>query len=104
MHADIAPNSDSTMRYSHPPASPSSTRSDRASTMWVCGEIGYAATTSGRHRATVSAMALEPSTCCRMAHSFRALGAEAEAVGGEQGVEVAGRPREPLEHRHLERG
>ena len=38
--------------------------------MWVCGEIGYAATTSGRHRATVSATAREPSICLRMAHSL----------------------------------
>ena len=39
------------------------TRSDSASTMWVCGEMGYAATTCGRQRATVSATAREPSIC-----------------------------------------
>src|SRR5688572_1482958 len=63
MQAESAPNSDSTIRYSHGARSPAPTRSDRASTMWVCGEIGYAATTCGRHRATVSATARDPSSC-----------------------------------------
>src|SRR6185369_5193800 len=36
------------------------------STMWVCGEIGYAQITSGRQRATASATAAEPSTCLSM--------------------------------------
>ena len=63
MQADMAPNSDSTIRYPQAPSSPVRTRSDSASTMWVCGEIGYAAITSGRQRATVSATAWEPSTC-----------------------------------------
>jgi hypothetical protein len=40
MHADIAPNSDSTIRYSQPSSSPVRTRSESDSTMWVCGEIG----------------------------------------------------------------
>ncbi len=31
------------------------------SMMWVCGEIGYAQTTSGLHAATASATAREPS-------------------------------------------
>src|SRR6478735_7032362 len=61
MQADIAPNSDSTMRYSQGSSSPVRTRSDSASTMWVCGEMGYAATTCGRHRATVRATAWDPS-------------------------------------------
>ena len=49
------------MRYSHGASSPVRTRSESASTMWVCGEIGYAATTSGRQSATASATACEPS-------------------------------------------
>ncbi len=40
MQADIAPNSDSTIRYSHGASSPVRTRSLSPSTMWVCGEIG----------------------------------------------------------------
>src|SRR6476619_6371349 len=66
MHAESAPNSDSTIRYSHGASSPEATSSDSASTMWVCGEMGYAATTCGRHRATVSATAREPSSCLSM--------------------------------------
>jgi hypothetical protein len=62
MHADIAANSDSTRRYSHGDSSPRRTSTDRASTMWVCGEMGYAGTTCGRQRATVSATAREPSS------------------------------------------
>ena len=40
MQADIAPNSDSTIMYSHPVRAPVRTWSDSASTMCVCGEIG----------------------------------------------------------------
>jgi hypothetical protein len=40
MQADMAPNSDSTMRYSQSASSPVRTRSDSDSTMWVCGEMG----------------------------------------------------------------
>ena len=40
MQADIAPNSDSTIRYSQGASSPVLTRSERCSTMWVWGEIG----------------------------------------------------------------
>ena len=39
--------------------------SESASTMCVCGEIGYALTTSGRQRATARATACEPSSCSR---------------------------------------
>src|SRR4051812_22613093 len=66
MQAEIAPNSDSTMRYSHDSSSPVRTRSDSASTMWVCGEMGYAATTWGRHRATTCATACDPSSWLSM--------------------------------------
>ena len=60
--ADIAANSDSTLRN---PAfsSPFFTRAPSASTMWVCGVIGYAQITCGRHMATASATAREPSIC-----------------------------------------
>src|SRR6185437_5329899 len=98
MHADMAPNSDSTIRYSQRPATPSSTRSESASTMWVCGEIGYAATTSGPHRATVSAMAREPSTCLRTTHPLWSYPDQVEAVGRELGVQVSGLAGEPLAH------
>src|SRR5689334_2112850 len=59
----MAENSDSTLRYSQGASEPSFTRAERASTMCVCGEIGYAAMTSGRHSATASATARDPSTC-----------------------------------------
>jgi hypothetical protein len=60
---DIAANSESTLMYSHGASWPDFTNSLSASTMWVCGEIGYAQMTSGRHSATVSATAREPSIC-----------------------------------------
>src|SRR5215208_1083918 len=63
MHADIAANSLSTLRNSHEPSSPAFTICESPSTMWVWGEIGYAQMTSGRHAATVSATAREPSIC-----------------------------------------
>src|SRR6187397_2650871 len=63
MHADIAPNSLSTLRNSHEPSSPAFTIWESPSTMWVWGEIGYAQMTSGRQAATVSATAREPSIC-----------------------------------------
>src|SRR3954453_13528620 len=40
MHTDIAPNSDSTLRYSQPVSSPAATMRASPSTMCVCGEIG----------------------------------------------------------------
>src|SRR3954451_780539 len=63
MQTDIAANSDSTLMYSHGASAPVFTSEDSPSTMCVCGEIGYAPITSGRHRATVSATAREPSIC-----------------------------------------
>src|SRR3954467_12272375 len=63
MQTDIAANSDSTLMYSHGASAPVFTSEDSPSTMWVCGEIGYAPITSGRHIATVSATAREPSIC-----------------------------------------
>src|SRR6187397_3110608 len=89
MHAESAPNSDSTIRYSHGASSPEATRSDRASTMWVCGEMGYAATTCGRHRATVSATAREPSSCLSMGRAPPRLGhRELTSLLGQPDVRV----------------
>src|SRR5207342_329703 len=99
-----APNSDSTIRIRQLPTRPSPTRSDRPSTMWVCGEIGYAATTSGRQRATVSAIARDPSTCFSMAHPLRSVLDQVEAVGRELGVEVARVAGEAVAHGQLQGG
>src|SRR5918994_4809625 len=62
---DMAENSDSTLMNSHGASAPVFTSCESASTMCVCGEIGYAGITSGRHSATVSATAREPSICLR---------------------------------------
>src|SRR5678810_372609 len=48
---------------SHGDRRPLFTSSPSPSTMCVCGEIGYAQTTSGRQSATASATACEPSAC-----------------------------------------
>src|SRR4051812_10192721 len=82
MHTDMAANSDSTLTYSQPVRSPARTSFDTPSTMWVCGEMGYAATTSGRQRATVSATAREPSSCLSM-------GGLGVSMGGLRGGHVA---------------
>src|SRR5947209_14190453 len=66
MATDIAANSDSTFMNSHGVSWPDFTIADSPSTMWVCGEIGYAQITSGRHRATASATARDPSVCLSM--------------------------------------
>src|SRR5688572_24435516 len=63
MQADIAANSLSTLRNSHEPSCPAFTICESPSTMWVWGEMGYAQITSGRHAATVSATARDPSIC-----------------------------------------
>src|SRR5580692_9668782 len=60
---DIAANSDSTLMNSHGASCPLLTSVERASTMCVCGEMGYAQMTSGLDKATASATAREPSTC-----------------------------------------
>src|SRR5690348_15281925 len=58
--------------------------------MWVCGEIGYAATTSGRQWVTVSATAREPSSCLSMSGlgggDVALCGGAAEALA-DRGVE-----------------
>src|SRR6478735_9489802 len=81
--ADIAANSDSTRRYSHGASSPVRTMSESASTMWVCGEIGYALTTSGRQRATARATACEPSSCSRTDDAPFTYGVGGRERGGD---------------------
>src|SRR5690349_14738045 len=88
MHADMAPNSDSTMRYSHDVSSPVRTRSARDSTMCVCGEMGYAAITSGRHSVTARATACEPSIWLSIGQPPQ--GRADVLVGGPGGPGVAG--------------
>src|ERR1022692_2124176 len=68
MATDIAANSDSTLMNSQGESSPFFTISPSASMMWVCGEMGYAQITSGRHRATVRATARDPSICRSIEH------------------------------------
>src|SRR5512132_2896750 len=63
---DSAANSDSTLMYSQPLSSPPLTSSPSASTMCVCGVIGYAQMTCGRASAIASATAREPSVCLSM--------------------------------------
>src|SRR5688500_17720709 len=103
MQAESAPNSDSTIRYSHGASSPEATRSESPSTMWVCGEIGYAATTCGRHRATVSATAREPTSCLSMGLTPpRPSHDEMTSVLGQPDVRVddpLARPGEPTADR-----
>src|SRR5215207_7041274 len=66
MATDIAANSESTLMNSRGSNRPVFTSAESASTMWVCGEIGYAAMTSGRQKAIASATALDPSICLGM--------------------------------------
>src|SRR3954451_11643638 len=83
MQTDIAENSDSTLMYSQGASVSVFTSADSASTMCVCGEIGYAAITSGRHSATASATAREPSVCLSMGPLAD------QVVGGARGGDVA---------------
>src|SRR5262252_5549827 len=89
--SDIAPNSDSAVTYSQGARVPAATISASASTMWVCGEIGYAGMTCGRHRATASATARDPSICLSTAH--RLLSTLDRLPGGRGGRDVALRDR-----------
>src|SRR5215211_7315314 len=89
MHADIAANSLSTLRNSQVPSAPVFTICESPSTIWVCGEIGYAQMTSGRHAATVSATAREPSICL----GIDRLHASDDLVRGLRRRGVAGRRR-----------
>src|SRR4051794_38788859 len=88
MQTDIAANSDSTFTNSHGARSPLLTIAESASTMCVCGEIGYAPITSGRQRATASATAREPSSCLSMRRlrELRAHVLEGVVRGGGVGL------------------
>jgi hypothetical protein len=69
-----------------------------ASMMCVWGEMGYAQTTSGLQRATVSATALDPSIC---RSTFELLfGLDDQLVGrrGRGDVSFCGGAREPLSY------
>src|SRR5918993_3797187 len=89
MQADIAANSLSTLRNSHEPSSPAFTICESPSTMWVCGEMGYAQMTSGRHAATVSATAREPSICLSTGRLPHRAVDEPEGGLGRSGVALA---------------
>src|SRR4051812_35995603 len=93
MHTDMAENSDSTLTNSHGASSPVRTIVDSASTMCVCGEMGYAPITSGRQRATAWATALDPSSCA----STGGL----QVVGGAGGGGVG--PPDPAREHRLDR-
>src|SRR3954447_17334945 len=99
MQTDIAENSDSTLMYSHGASVPSCTRAESPSTMCVCGEIGYAAITSGRHSATASATAREPSICLSMGLLERRPMNQAIRGTGRRDVPVGNRSAEPFAHR-----
>src|SRR4029453_18277276 len=103
MQAESAANSDSTSRYSHGVRAPVRTRSERLSTMCVCGEIGYAAITSGRHRATASATAREPSSCLRTSRLPRRRRRERIPLLGGGRVSLADVAGEPTADRRDDR-
>src|SRR6185503_13627530 len=99
MARDIAPNSLSALMNSHGASAPDFTSSLSASTMWVCGEMGYAGITAGRHRATVSATARDPSICLRI-DGLLTLGADDPVCLPGGGDVALGQPgREPVADR-----
>src|SRR6516225_10384655 len=84
----IAANSLSTLMNSHGASRPLFTSSPSPSTMCVCGEIGYAQTTSGRQSATASATACEPSACWSIGDLFEGVADGVEGVGGGGDVAI----------------
>src|SRR4051794_12937314 len=95
MAPDMPANSDSTLTNSHGASAPDFTSAPRPSTMWVCGEIGYAQITSGRHSATASATARDPSICLSTGQLLP-LGADEPVSGRGRGdVAVGLGPGEP---------
>src|SRR5947208_10363538 len=100
MATDMAADSDSTLRNS---ALSSSlfTIADSASTMWVCGVIGYAQITCGRHIATASATARDPSIClsiglCLSSECLSLVPDEVECGPGGGAIALRDLPGEPL--------
>src|SRR5215470_8694498 len=79
---DSAANSDSTLMNSQFASSPDLTISPRPSTMCVCGVIGYAQMTCGRHNATASATECEPSVCLSIGGLLRGRRDRVRFVGG----------------------
>src|SRR6476620_3202923 len=112
MATDMAENSDSTLMNSHGASVPSFTSADRRSTMCVWGEIGYAAMTSGRHSATASATARDPSLCLSMGplphratdQPVRGTGRRNVPVGNRSAEPFADRGRHGLQADHRDRG
>src|SRR5665213_3518367 len=72
---------------SHGESSPDFTMAPTASMMCVCGEMGYAQTTSGRQCATVSATARDPSICRNIGELL--LGVDGQSVGRFRGCGIA---------------
>src|SRR4051812_44010453 len=83
---------------SHGASAPVRTSVDSPSTTCVCGEMGYAPMTSGRHIATACATAREPSIWLGMRVDLLVGGAGRGDVAARDGV------REPFLDRRLERG
>src|ERR1019366_8030565 len=73
-----------------------------ASMMWVWGEMGYAQTTSGRHSATVSATAREPSIWRSMKRLLFLLNDVPERRRGRGGVALANDAFESIAKRPVE--
>ena len=92
---DSAANSDSTLMNSQLASSPVFTISPSASTMCVCGVMGYAQITCGRHSATASATAREPSVCLSIDRVLR-LDRELERLRRRGDVLLGHRGRELL--------
>src|SRR6516225_7861486 len=81
--------------YSQFAISPALTISPKPSTMCVCGVIGYAQITCGRHSATASATARDPSVCLSIDHLLAPLRAGEGLASGEH-VFLGVRPRKFL--------
>src|SRR3954452_17076850 len=95
----MAANSDSTLTNSHGVSSPVFTSWESPSTMCVCGEIGYAQMTSGRHSATTSATAREPSSCLSMDSLPKGVLHVHERHRGRRRVALADPPGEAIANR-----
>src|SRR5664280_2395466 len=99
---DIAANSDSTLMNSHGERVPAFTIAPIASMMCVWGEMGYAQTTSGRQRATVSATAREPSICRSTDQLLFCKCDESIGSGGGGGVALTDCAREAFADRGVD--
>src|ERR1035441_1556966 len=102
IETDIAANSDSTLMNSHGERVPAFTIAPIASMMCVWGEMGYAQTTSGRQRATVSATAREPSICRSTDQLLFCKCDESIGSGGGGGVALTDYAREAFADRRID--